>query len=122
MARTEKKSISVKGTTYRRLKTLCEKMGVPIARYCDDLVNKKLDEKGFRNFDERPLTLWECRRGSSHFFVAARNEAEAAGYVSNVSGGHVEDIEVTSSQEKHDTKNLIPGILVPDEVRSALAG
>lgn len=121
MARSERKGISVKGITARRLKLLCERMGKSVAGYCDELVNKKLDALGFRSFD-KPLTLWEARKGQTHHLVAARDETEALGYATNVMGGKPNDIEVTLSEEKHDPKNLIPGVLVPDERRTALAG
>ena len=120
--KTSRKSISVKGITYRRLKEFCAELGVAIARYCNDLLNERLDELGFRRFDEAPLVLWECSKGGMDYLVAARTDSEAASYVSNVLGGKTEGIEVGRVERDYDQKSLIPGILVPDEQRAALAG
>lgn len=118
MARSLRKSISVRGPTYQRLKALCERKGVPLTRYCNDLINKKLDEEGFQSFAEKPLKLWE----HGNLLVAARDAVEASAYVSNLLSRKVEEAQVQLSKLPHNPKNLIPGIVVPDEKRSALTG
>lgn len=118
---TKRRGISVRGDTYRRLQSLCKAKGLKVASYVDWIVNNNLDMFGVPRFEQRPLKIWTCIRCDSEVLVAARSEQEAAGYVSNAAGGPAEGIVVHSFTKAYNAKNLIPGVLVPDEIRSALA-
>jgi hypothetical protein len=44
--KTTRRSISIKGIHYQRLKDHCEAVGVPISAYIEQIVTEKLDEAG----------------------------------------------------------------------------
>jgi len=42
--RQTRRSISVKGITYQRLKNFCETQGLSVSGYLEDIIGKRLDE------------------------------------------------------------------------------
>lgn len=117
-----RRSISVKGITYRRFGILCKQQDVAMSAHLEELITGKLDRLGVPRSDveETPVTLWECSHGESQRLVAARDKDEAAGFAANVLGCQKKVVRTEKVEREYDQSKLIPGVLPPDEVRAAL--
>lgn len=116
-----RKSISVKGITYRRFQVLCRDEGHSMSGHLEELITEKLDSLGVaKHHRPGPVVLWECSHNGHQRFVAARNEDEAAGFAANVLGCHKQSVVSVKVDSEYDQSKLIPGVLPPDEVRAAI--
>lgn len=117
------KSISVRGITYRRFRDLCQKKGVSMRSYLEQLLTERLDREGVEPNVEKTapkLELWECNLGPKTRYIAATSTAEANRFLSRKLGMDEGSFKLVKVERDFDETILVPGVLPPDEEREVL--